>query len=129
MACNIGITVHADNLAMKHVDETNESQTSGIAKFAHVYKGKSVNSSRLRNILSESVVHMDDLTPRAAIRAKKKEELFEKATINTIPSKGTVIWDGVTEVYMDGSGCGLPVHVSGGVPNSRCPYGGVGRTM
>jgi hypothetical protein len=113
MASNIGTTVH-DNLEMKHVDEMNESQTSGIAKFAHVYKGKSVNSSRLRNILSESVVHMDDLTPRAAIRAKKKEELFEKATINTIPSKGTVIWDGVTEVYMDGSGCGLLEHVSGG---------------
>jgi hypothetical protein len=43
-----------------------------------------------------------------------KKKRFDEATIDTIPKKGIVKWDGSTTIYMDGSGGSLPAQVEAG---------------
>ena len=82
-------------------------ENSQLENSAHVYKSKSENSTRLRSIISDSVVSTAVLSKKARSRNRKKNKKLAEMRIPHLRSGATFTWDGKETVYFDGGGTGL----------------------
>jgi hypothetical protein len=97
-------------------EDEKKPATTDRESLPYLFKGKSINSKRLREIAETSGIEESNLSHKSRRRNKKKIARMDAIAVNCL-GKDPVVkdWDGKSTIYMDGKGDGLPSHAKPGV--------------